>query len=62
MMHSEIVGAKGAKVIADKLGVPAGRVRVWKARNVIPRSAWAEMIDAFPDVTLDQLKAGETDR
>lgn len=59
MMHSEIVGAKGAKVIADKLGVPAGRVRVWKSRKVIPRSAWAELIDAFPDVTLDMLKAGK---
>ena len=58
MMHSEIVGSKGAKVIADKLGVPAGRVRVWKSRNVVPRSAWAELIDAFPDITLDQLKAG----
>lgn len=59
MMHSEIVKAKGAKVIADKLGVPPGRVRVWKARKVIPRSAWAELIDAFPDITLDMLKAGE---
>lgn len=59
MMHSEIVAAHGAKVIAEKLGVPAGRVRVWKHRNVVPRSAWAELIDAFPDITLDQLKAGE---
>lgn len=59
MMHSEIVGAKGAKVIAEKLEIPAGRVRVWKFRNVIPRSAWAEIIDAFPDVTLEMLKAGE---
>jgi hypothetical protein len=59
MMHSEIVGTKGAKVIADRLGVPAGRVRVWKSRGVIPKSAWAELIDAFPDITLDTLKAGE---
>lgn len=59
MMHSEIVGAKGAKVIAEKLEIPVGRVRVWKFRNVIPRSAWAEIIDAFPDVTLEMLKAGK---
>ena len=62
MMHSQIVAAKGAKVIADKLGIPAGRVRVWKTRNVIPRSAWAELIDAYPDVTLEVLKAGEHHR
>lgn len=59
MMHSEIVGAKGAKAIADTIGVPASRVRVWKSRGVIPRSAWAELIDAFPDITLEKLKAGE---
>ena len=59
MMHAKIVEAKGAKVIADRIGVPPGRVRVWKSRNVIPRSAWAELIDAFPDITLDTLKAGE---
>lgn len=58
MSHPDIIHAKGAKVIADAIGVPAGRVRVWKARGVIPRSAWAEMIDAFPDITLDLLKAG----
>jgi hypothetical protein len=59
MTHSEIVGTLGAKAIADRIGVPAGRVRVWKARKVIPRSAWAELIDAFPTVTLELLKAGE---
>jgi hypothetical protein len=59
MTHSEIVSAIGAKAIAERIGVPAGRVRVWKFRNVIPRSAWAELIDAFPVVTLEKLKAGE---
>lgn len=58
MSHPDIIHSKGAKVIADRLGVPAGRVRVWKNRGVIPRSAWAELIDAFPDITLSQLKAG----
>jgi hypothetical protein len=62
MMHSQIISAKGAKVIADRLAIPAGRVRVWKTRNVIPRSAWAELIDAYPDVTLEALKAGEHHR
>jgi hypothetical protein len=58
MTHSEIVKALGAKIIADRIDVPVGRVRVWKCRNIIPRSAWAELIDAFPTVTLEKLKAG----
>ena len=59
MTHSEIVSTLGAKTIAERIAVPAGRVRVWKFRNVIPRSAWAELIDAFPGITLEKLKAGE---
>lgn len=59
MTHSEIVEALGAKTIAERIDVPPGRVRVWKFRNVIPRSAWAELIDAFPAITLEKLKAGE---
>lgn len=55
--HSDIVAGKGASEIAAKLGVPAINVRMWKKRNVIPRSAWAELIEAYPDITLDLLKA-----
>jgi hypothetical protein len=58
MTHSELISALGAKAIAERIGVSDGCVRVWKCRNVIPRSAWAELIDAFPTVTLEKLKAG----
>jgi hypothetical protein len=59
MTHSQLISTLGTKAIAEGIGVPDGRVRVWKCRNTIPRSAWAELIDAFPVVTLEKLKAGE---
>jgi len=45
----------GDHVIADALGVEIGRVRVWKHRNRIPREVWPELVQAFPDVTLEKL-------
>jgi hypothetical protein len=62
MTHADIIAAKGAAEIAGRLQIPAINVRMWKSRNTIPRSAWAELIDAYPDVTLDALKAGEHHR
>lgn len=62
MTHADIIAAKGAAEIAARIGVPSINVRMWKKRNTIPRSAWAELIDAYPDVTLDSLKAGEHQR
>lgn len=59
MNHADIIEAKGADAVAEKLNVPTGHVRVWKSRKVIPRSRYAFLIDAFPDITLDMLKAGE---
>jgi hypothetical protein len=32
---------------------------MWSVRNRIPRKVWPEIIDAFPEVTLDELKAVE---
>lgn len=58
MTHAEIIAAKGNLEIAVKLGVPPGHVRVWKNRR-IPRSAYGEIMAAFPDISLDMLKAGE---
>jgi hypothetical protein len=58
MTHSDIIDAKGTAAIADRLGVSRAHVRVWKSRR-IPRAAYAEIMTAFPDITLDALKAGE---
>ncbi len=55
--HADLIAAKGAAEIAARLGVPPINVRMWKSRNTIPRSAWAELIDAYPEITLEVLKA-----
>lgn len=56
--HAELIAEKGTAAIAAATGAPRAHVRVWKHRR-IPRSVYAELIEAFPDVTLDVLKAGE---
>jgi hypothetical protein len=58
MSHSDIIARIGTAEIAAKLDVPAAHVRVWKNRR-IPRAMYAELIAAFPEVTLGLLKAGE---
>lgn len=59
MDHAQIIDTKGAPTISDALNVSLGHVRVWRSRNTIPRSRYADIITAFPDVSLDMLKAGE---
>lgn len=49
----------GAAKVAAALSMKAGAVRAWTHRNEIPRRAWPELIDAFPAVTLDALRATE---
>lgn len=58
MNHASIIEQKGTEAIAEACGVPRDHVRVWKNRR-IPRSQYAFLIDAFPDVTLDLLVSGE---
>ena len=61
MTHANIVEAKGTAAIAEALDVSRAHVRVWKHRR-IPRAVYADIIAAFPDITLEMLKAGEADR
>lgn len=58
MSHADLIDAKGTKAIAEATGQPPAHVRVWKHRR-IPRAVYADLITAFPDVTLDMLRAGE---
>jgi hypothetical protein len=63
MTHADLIEAKGgAAKVAEAIAVPAVTVRMWKYRRSIPRAAYAELLQAFPDITLDMLKAGETSR
>jgi hypothetical protein len=52
----------GPKVFAEKVGKPAGTVRLWKHRDYFPRTAWPEINSAFPDLALDVLRAIEAER
>lgn len=50
----------GPHKLARSLGREDPRpVCMWSVRNRIPRKVWPEIIDAFPDVTLDELRAVE---
>lgn len=56
----QIIDANGGPAaFAHAVGAEAGAVRMWKLRNRIPRTAWPEVLEAFPDLTIDDLKAAE---
>lgn len=60
---AEIIDAKGGPAAIERAtGHKAGAVSVWRHRNRIPRSAWPEIMTAFPDITLDVLKATEASK
>jgi hypothetical protein len=52
----------GPAAFARALGCNANKVRVWKCRNTIPRTAWPDVVRAFPDLTLDVLLGTERAR
>lgn len=56
---AQFIEARGEAALAEAAGVEPNTVRVWKARNRIPRKAWPELIAAFPDVTMDVLLGTE---
>lgn len=45
--------------MARTMGMDPRVVRMWKVRNRLPRKVWPEIIEHFPDVTLDDLRAVE---
>lgn len=46
----------GSAHVAARVGKSADAVRQWVFKNRLPRSAWPELIDAYPNVSMDQLK------
>lgn len=47
--------------VAAKIGVEAVVVRMWKHRNKVPRTAWPEILQAYPEVTMAALLGTEQD-
>jgi hypothetical protein len=58
----EFIETKGAQEVADATGRFVGAVRVWKTRNRFARSAWLELSQAYPELTLDTLKRLDAER
>lgn len=58
MKHGTIIEELGSKAVAETLGVSPSLVRYWKCRQ-IPKARWADFMEAFPSVTLEQLRAGK---
>jgi hypothetical protein len=57
---AEIIDAKGGPAaFAAAIGYVPGAVRMMKHRNHIPRTAWPEVLRAFPDLTLEVLLAAQ---
>lgn len=53
---SQFIEHKGVQAVASATGRSAGAIRVWKHRNRFPREAWLELSQAFPELTLGELK------
>lgn len=50
----------GNATVAKATGHTEGAVALWVHRNRLPRSAWPEVMTAFPEVTLKRLMDLET--
>lgn len=53
---SAFIDAKGIAAVSEATGWSPGAVRVWKCRNRFPRSAWLELSQAYPELTLSVLR------
>lgn len=49
----------GTQVVAERLHIEPRTVQMWKFRRRIPRQRWPEILEHFPAVTLDALRASE---
>lgn len=54
-----IEGKGGSAAVAKAIGVEPSAVRMMKHRGKFPRAVWPEIMTAYPDITLEVLKATE---
>lgn len=60
MTAEEFIDTRGGPAaVARATGYKPGTVSLWRHRKKVPRSAWPEIIEAFPDLTMADLKAME---
>ena len=49
----------GTQLVAERLQLEPRTVQMWKFRRRIPRQRWPEILETFPEVTLEALRAVE---
>jgi hypothetical protein len=49
----------GTQAVAETLSLEPRTVQMWKFRKRIPRTRWPELIEKYPQLTLDALRAAE---
>lgn len=49
----------GTNAAAEATGRKPNAVRMWAHRRTIPRTVWPDLQEAYPDLTLDELRALE---
>lgn len=50
----------GTDTVSEKIQRTPSAVRMWVHRRTVPRSIWPELLEAYPDLTIDELKAVNT--
>lgn len=46
----------GSTVVARATGKSRGAVEQWRHKNKLPRANWPEILEAFPSLTMEDLK------
>lgn len=57
MTAADFIDGKGGPAkVGRETGHRPGNVALWRHRNKLPRAAWPEIMEAYPDVSLAALK------
>jgi hypothetical protein len=60
MNAADFIDKKGGPAaVANATGHKPGAVALWKHRKKLPRAAWPEILEAYPDTSLSDLRAIE---
>ncbi len=59
MQPKDWIKQKGPKALGIVLGERYATIRGWSSRNVIPRDKWPEILQAYPEMGLNDLLSME---
>lgn len=58
-MFSDFIEEKGVKTLSIVFGVPIQTVYSWKLRGKIPRDRWDRLLELYPRLSWQKLRAME---